>query len=173
LIGLNKVGRSISETSKSWIQAPKEKNWLISPTENIEPVISRMRNKEIHLIRELKNRFNIYKTKILENWDTSECKDFREETWTRTTNLIENVLRNLWYIDFKMPIPLILPHHDSSFDIHWENESFHLTVHIPANKDQLVDLYGKKIGSPEYELEVLIHYDLVEMVMNSWLKKIL
>lgn len=167
---MNKLERRFSEVSKSWMATPKEKNWLISPSEVFTTFISKIKIKEIHSIEE---RLKIYRTRILENWDNSVCKDFSEETWKRTTNLIETVLKNLWYIDINIQIPIILPYYDSSFDIHWENEIFHLTVNIPSVLNQLVDIYGQKIGSPEYELEVLIHYDLVEMVLNSWLKKIL
>ncbi|KKL95103.1 hypothetical protein LCGC14_1857980 [marine sediment metagenome] len=167
------MGRTISDIPKSWIQAPKGKNWLIDPSVKLVPFISKMRAKEIYLSKDLNIRLTLFKTKILENWDTVECKDFSEENWKRTSNLIEKVLKNLWSIDIKIFIPLILPHYDSSFDIHWEDEEFHLTVNIPTDLNQLVDLYGKKNGSPEDELEVLIHYDLVEAVLISWLKKIL
>lgn len=170
---MNRIGRSISEVSKSWVQTPEEKNWLISPLEILESSISRIRDREIDLLKNLDNTLTMIKTKILKNWDTSECEDFNEETWLRSTNLIKDVLKNLWYIDIKLHIPLILPHLDSSFDIHWENEVFHLTINIPTDPNQSVDLYGKKIGSPEYELEVLTNYDLVETVLISWLKKIL
>lgn len=167
------MGRTISDIPKSWIQTPKEKNWLIDPSVKLVSFISKTRNKEIYLFKDLNIRLTLFKTKILENWDTVECNDFSEENWKRTTNLIEKVLKNLWSIDIKIFIPLILPHYDSSFDIHWEDEEFHLTVNIPTDLNQLVDLYGKKNGSPEDELEVLIHYDLVEAVLISWLKKIL
>ena len=167
---MSKLESGFSEVSKNWIETPKEKNWLIPSSEGFASIISKIKTKKINSIEETlkKNR-----TRILDNWDNSVCKEFNEGTWKQTTNLIETVLKNLWYNDINIHIPIILPYYDSSFDIHWENEVFHLTVNIPSVLNQSVDLYGQKIGSPEYELEVLTHYDLVETVINSWLKKIL
>ena len=170
---MNKLKRGFSEGSKSWMETPKEKNWLIPSSEGFTSIIPKIKIKKIHSIEEFEETLKKYRTRILDNWDNSVCKEFNEENWKRTTNLIETVLKNLWYININIHIPIILPYYDSSFDIHWENEIFHLTVNIPSVLNQLVDLYGQKIGYPEYELEVLTRYDLVETVINSWLKKIL
>lgn len=170
MVKLSPVSNKIS---RNWIEWPKAKNWLVNPSENLNNLIFGQKNVEGNLFKELKEKIEGYKKIILESWDTKECKVFNEETWKRTTNLIQVVFDNIKYDEFHVPFPTILPHTDSSFDIHWSSEDFHLTVTILSDLNQPVDIYGQKIGSPEFELELLIHYDLVEMVLNSWLKKIL
>lgn len=170
---MSKLSPRSNSISRNWIERPKAKNWLVNPSENLSNFIFGQKNVELNLFRELKEKIERYKKIILESWDTKECKAFSEITWKRTTNLIRAVFENLKYYNFNIPFPTILPHTDSSFDIHWSSKDFHLTVTILSDLNQPVDIYGQKINSPEFELEVLIHYDLVEMVLNSWLKKIL
>ncbi len=128
-------------------------------------------NKDI--FEELKWKLTGNKDRILNNWDNEEYKDFNEENWNRTILLIKNLLTNLWSDDIDITIPDVLPHPDGTFDIHWGENTFHLTVTIPSISKYSIDIYGQKIGFPEHEIEVLIHYDLVKTVLYSWLKKIL
>ena len=125
------------------------------------------------IFEEIEWKLTRNKVRILDNWDNEECDDFNEENWNRTIYLIKSLLTNLWSDDIDITIPDVLPHPDGTFDIHWGEGTFHLTATIPSVSNQSIDIYGQKIGFPEHEIEVLIHYDLVETVLNSWLKKIL
>ena len=128
-------------------------------------------NKDI--TEELEWKLSKNKDRILTNWDNKENEEFNEENWNRTIDLIKHLITNLWTDDIDITIPDILPHPDGSFDIHWRGKNFHLTITIPSVSNMTIDIYGQKFGSLEDEIEVLIHYDLVENVVNSWLKKIL
>lgn len=108
-----------------------------------------------------------------DNWDEQGSKAITIEVWNYTTTLLRKILYNLWYNGFNVSIPLVLPNTDGSFDIDWETEEFELLVNIPSNKEELVHIYGEKSGSPEYELEARINYELVQGVIVEWMKKIL
>ncbi len=173
LIGLSKLSPRSSNFSRNWIERPKAKNWLVNPAETLSNIIFGQKNVEVNALKKLNIKIEKYKMTILENWDIEECIAFSEVNWKRTTDIIKAVFENLKYSHLNIPFPTILPHTDSSFDIHWSNKDFHLTVTVLSDLNQPIDIYGQKISSPEFELEVLIHYDLVEKVLDSWLKKIL
>jgi len=86
---------------------------------------------------------------------------------------LRKILYDLWYNEFEISIPLILPNTDGSIDIYWETEDFKLLINIPAVKNELVHIYGEKHLSPEHEIEVRINYELVQGVIIEWMKKIL
>jgi len=108
-----------------------------------------------------------------DNWDDQGSKAITIEIWNYTTALLRKILYNLWYNGFNISIPLVLPNTDGSFDIYWEPGEFELLINIPSNRMELVHMYGEKSGSPEYELEARINYELVQGVIVEWIKKIL
>jgi len=108
-----------------------------------------------------------------ENWNGEGSKAITILSWNHTTALLRKILYELWYNEFDVSIPLVLPNTDGSFDIDWEAEEFKLLLNVPADIKKLVHIYGEKSGQPEYELEVRINYELVQGVIVEWMKKIL
>ncbi|KKL89500.1 hypothetical protein LCGC14_1914050 [marine sediment metagenome] len=107
------------------------------------------------------------------NWDGDGSVAITRESWVFVEDLLKKILYKLWEQAYNVPIPLVLPNSDGSFDIDWQTENFELLLNIPNNKKDLVHIYGEKGDSPENEIEVRINYDLVQGVIIEWLKKIL
>jgi len=125
--------------------------------------------------RELDQKLKKYSNGIVglqDNWDHQDSKGYNEKTWQRVVKLLEKTLNTLWDEKLEIPIPLILPASNGSFDINWETEQFELLVNIPSDIKELVNVYGEKIGFPEDEIEVRINYNLVYLVLIEWLKTI-
>lgn len=126
--------------------------------------------------RELDQKLKKYSNGIVglsDNWDRQASKGYNQETWQCVVKLLEKALNILWDEKFEVPIPVVLPSSNGSFDINWETEKFELLLNIPSDVKELVNLYGEKLGFPEDEIEVRINYNLVELVLIEWLKMIL
>lgn len=127
-------------------------------------------------INELNKKLFQYSKNIIglpENWNGEDSSAIKEEYWENTENLVRKILYSLWDQALNIPIPLILPNTDASFDIDWQTDEFELLINVPPSKLESVHIYGEKINSPENELEVRINYELAHGVIIEWLKKIL
>lgn len=110
---------------------------------------------------------------LQDNWDGQESKGFSEELWQRVIDFLLIVYIKLYKEELKVPFPLVLPNTDGSLDIDWETESFELLINFSPDPEELVHMYGEKIGNPKHELDVRINRELAGLVVSEWLKKIL
>ena len=107
-----------------------------------------------------------------DNWDEEGSKGYDSEIWSRTIELLKQILFNLWDKLIDVPIPSILPSPDGSFDLNWETDMFELLVNIPADTHESVSIYGERIGHKEDEIELRLRYELAMPVLMQWLRMI-
>lgn len=110
---------------------------------------------------------------LKENWNKEGAKEFDDELWNKSSELLREILFYLWENNITVPIPAILPCSDGSLDINWETEKFELLVNIPPDHQELVSIYGEKLGHKGDEIEVRIKFDLIKPVIVEWLRIIL
>jgi hypothetical protein len=161
--------------SEEWIVPTKPLDWASPKIE-----LTQVRRTFIHakLTRgvELNSSFEKYRSYIMnlpDNWDGNGAPSFTENTFERASFLLKNILNKLWNNMDEIPIPLIQPVPDGSIDINWETDKFELLINISPETNKQVNVYGEKIDSPEDEIEMYIPYDLAELGVIQWLKKIL
>ena len=161
-------------SSEDWIIPTKSLNWA-SPQIDLSQVRSAFIHSKLIREEELNNSFEEYRNYIInlpDNWDGYGAQSFNETTLNRACFLSKNILEKLWNDMIEIPIPLIQPVPDGSIDINWETDKFELLINIPEEQNELVNLYGEKLGYPQEELEVRSNYDLIANVIIAWLKKI-
>ncbi len=159
-------------TLKNLLDQREEIHNLVSGFQNERYQASVKENK----IKELEEKLNEYGEGIVglqDNWDSQGSKAITEESWLLTTNLLKKILFKLWEKEYNVPIPLVLPNTDNSFDVYWKTDKFELLLNIPPHLKELIHLFGEKIGFPEYEIDVRINQELVQGVVVEWLKKII
>ena len=66
--------------------------------------------------------------------------------------------------DLEAPFPLVLPNIDGSLDIDWETELFELLINFSPDPEELIHIFGEKMGSPKNELDVRINRELASLV---------
>ena len=110
---------------------------------------------------------------LQDDWDGQGSKGFSEELWQNVIDFLLFIYIELYAEKLKVPFPLVLPNVDGSLDIDWETESFELLINFPPDPEELIHMYGEKMGSPKNELDVRINRDLAGLVVNEWMKRIL
>lgn len=143
---------------------------------SIKEVVRGLSENNKFKINELNRKLILYSEGIVglpENWNGEKSKAITQESWSYSTNLVKKILYNLWDQAYDISVPLILVNSDGSYDIDWQTSKFELLLNISSGKNDLIHIYGEKLGFPEYELEVRTNYNLVQGVVVEWLKKIL
>ncbi len=110
---------------------------------------------------------------LQDDWDGQGSKGFSEELWQRVIDFLLIIYIRLYKEELHAPFPLVLPNTDGSLDIDWETETFELLINFSPDPEELVHMYGEKIGSPKHEFDVRINRELAGLVVSEWLKKIL
>ena len=160
--------------SEEWIVTTGPLDWA-SPKIDLTQVRRTSIHTKLKRGVELNSSFEKYRSYIMnlpDNWDGNDAPSFNEKTLERVFSLLKNILDKLWNEMIKISIPLIQPVSDGSIDINWETDKFELLINIPEEQNELINLYGEKLGYPQEELEVRSNYDLIANVIIAWLKKI-
>lgn len=114
-----------------------------------------------------------YILSLPDNWDGYGADIIDYDSLERAINLLQRLLKNLWKEMFEVPLPRIQPVPDGSIDLNWKTEKFELLINIPSINDNTVCAYGEHIGHPEDLLDHKGKIDGIDLILNTWLKKVL
>ncbi len=147
---------------------------LIASSNDLKEGLSEpIRNKIIDKLNLALKKFKEDTINLQDDWDGQGSKGFSEELWQNVIDFLLLIYIELHAEDLEAPFPLVLPNVDGSLDIDWETESFELLINFPPDPEELIHMFGEKMGSPKNELDVRINRELASLVVSEWLKKIL
>jgi len=128
---------------------------LIASSNDLKEGLSEpTKNKIIDKLNLALKKFKEDTINLQDDWDGQGGKGFSEELWQNVIDFLLLIYIKLHAEDLEPPFSLVLPNVDGSLDIDWETESFELLINFPPDSEELIHIFGEKMGSPKNELDM-------------------